>query len=47
MVSVTGVPCPASALSRLCYIFFLFLRKMSPELTYAANPPLFAEEDWP
>ena len=23
-----------------------FLRKMSPELT-AANPPLFAEEDWP
>ena len=25
--------------------FFLFLRKISPELT-AANPPL-AEEDWP
>ena len=23
-----------------------FLRKISPELT-AANPPLFAEEDWP
>ena len=26
--------------------FFLFLRKISPELT-TANPPLFAEEDWP
>ena len=25
---------------------FLFLRKISPELT-TANPPLFAEEDWP
>ena len=24
-----------------------FLRKISPELTSAANPPLFAEEDWP
>ena len=24
-----------------------FLRKVSPELTSAANPPLFAEEDWP
>ena len=28
-------------------IFFFFLRKISPELTSAANPPLFAEEDWP
>ena len=27
-------------------IFVSFLRKISPELT-AANPPLFAEEDWP
>ena len=26
--------------------FFFFLRKINPELT-AANPPLFAEEDWP
>ena len=26
--------------------FFFFLRKISPELS-AANPPLFAEEDWP
>ena len=26
--------------------FFLFLRKISPELT-TANPLLFAEEDWP
>ena len=25
----------------------VFLRKMSPELTPAANPPLVAEEDWP
>ena len=25
---------------------FFFLRKTSPELT-TANPPLFAEEDWP
>ena len=24
-----------------------FLRKISPELTSATNPPLFAEEDWP
>uniref|UniRef100_A0A9L0ISJ4 Transmembrane protein 50B n=1 Tax=Equus asinus TaxID=9793 RepID=A0A9L0ISJ4_EQUAS len=24
-----------------------FLRKISPELTSAASPPLFAEEDWP
>ena len=29
----------------LCTLFFL--RKISPELTSAANPPLFAEEDWP
>ena len=26
---------------------FFFLRKISPELTSAANPPLFPEEDWP
>ena len=26
---------------------FFFLRKLSPELTAAASPPLFAEEDWP
>ena len=26
---------------------FFFLRKISPELTSAANPPLFAEKDWP
>ena len=31
--------------SPLCGLFSL-LRKISPELT-AANPPLFAEEDWP
>ena len=28
-------------------IFFFFFRKISPELTSASNPPLFAEEDWP
>ena len=29
-------------------LFWFFLRKISPELTSAANPPLFfAEEDWP
>ena len=28
-------------------ITFFFLRKISPELTSAANPPLFAEEDRP
>ena len=27
--------------------FFYFLRRVSSELTSAANPPLFAEEDWP
>ena len=28
--------------------FYLFiLSKISPELTFAANPLLFAEEDWP
>ena len=27
-------------------LFFFVLRKISPELI-AANPPLFAEEDWP
>ena len=26
--------------------FDFVLRKISPELTSAANPPLFAEEDW-
>ena len=30
-----------------CLAFFFFLRKITPELTSAANPPLFAEEDWP
>ena len=28
-------------------LFVCFLRKISPELTSATNPPLFAEEDWP
>ena len=29
------------------FFFSSFLRKISPELTSAANPPLLAEEDWP
>ena len=29
------------------FLFFLFFRKISPELRSVANPPLFAEEDWP
>ena len=32
--------------SHLELVVFFFLRKISPELT-TANPPLFAEEDWP
>ena len=28
------------------FFFFFFFGKISPELTMA-NPPLFAEEDWP
>ena len=27
------------------FLFFLY-RKISPELTSVANPPLFAEEGW-
>ena len=29
------------------FLLFFFLRKISPELTSAANPPRFVEEDWP
>ena len=29
------------------YVVFFFLRKINPELASAANPSLFAEEDWP
>ena len=28
-------------------LLFFFLRKISPKLTSATNPPRFAEEDWP
>ena len=46
--------CPLSERPLSCFtlplthttLFFFLLRKISPELT-AANPPLFAEEDWP
>ena len=30
----------------LCFYYLFILRKISPELT-AANPPFFAEADWP
>ena len=38
-----------SKLPFICLLVYLFiyLRKISPELTSAANPPLFADEDWP
>ena len=36
-----------SSHSVLITFFFSFLRKISPELTLAAHPPPFAEEDWP
>ena len=29
------------------FYLFIFFRKISPELTCAANVPLFAKEDWP
>ena len=32
---------------KIFYFLFIFLRKINPELTSFANPPLFAEEDWP
>ena len=32
---------------QMLVILLYFLRKISPELTSTANPPLFAEEDWP
>ena len=35
-------------MNRILCIYYLFiLRKISPELTSTANPPLFAEEDQP
>ena len=41
MMSTEGI------LFSLIVSLFSFLRNISPELTSAANPPLFAEEDWP
>ena len=39
---------PSIHSSTFSLAFFGFvLRKISPELTSAVNPPLFAEEDWP
>ena len=37
----------ASTCLRNIYVLFFFMWKISPELTSATNPPLFAEEDWP
>ena len=34
-------------LPKFIFVGFFFLRKISPELTSAANPLLFAKEDWP
>ena len=31
----------------ILFCFLFFLRKISPELTSATNPLLFAEEGWP
>ena len=39
--------CLSESLFKLITESFFFLRKIGPELTSAANPPLFAEEDWP
>ena len=36
-----------SSISLLPFYLFIFSRKISPQLTAAVNPPLFAEEDWP
>ena len=33
--------------SKIQFLFFFFLRKISPELIFAASPPLCAEQDWP
>ena len=43
---LTGVGNPYSSKSTLVSFFIFLEGKISPELT-AANPPLFAEEDWP
>ena len=42
-------PDPEKGLSHIVeiYLSFFFLRKIRPEQASAANPPLFAEEDWP
>ena len=47
--SVVSSQSTYSALSKgmQSLLFFSFLWKISPKLTSATNPPLFAEEDWP
>ena len=39
-------PCGYNANFFLSFFLSFFVRKIGPELT-SANPPLFAEEDWP
>ena len=34
-------------LTQNLFIYLFLVRKTGPELTYVANLPLFAEEDWP
>ena len=40
------VSSPSTSCLLRFFSFLFFLRKISPELTSAANTPLFAEEDW-
>ena len=43
-----GTSWPVAIQLSLIFIFYFnFFRKVRPELTSAANPPHFAEEDWP
>ena len=45
-ISISQVMC-LWAVSTWKLYTYSFLRKTGPELTSTANPPLFAEEDWP
>ena len=46
-LSISIAPLPTHTMVCFTPYFNFFLRKISPELTSVANPPLFAEEDWP
>ena len=43
---LTSTLCHSDGTELFPKLLFIFLRKISPELT-TTNPPLFAEEDWP